>query len=765
MAKIPEGNNVMGATKAQQELAVKVVNSPSVQIDNTSFDDALKSIISSTSSLDSYFTDTRKYQNNVEKYLLDIRNAIVKTPIKPVESTDEASKETLSTEDKESKNNVFSNLWNNFKEKRAAKAQLKADLNPKPAALLAASNLESLVATGFILLHNDLTGSGKKDKATKKAAVTSGVGAGALGSLAAGATAGIITGLADAFSNDPTDDHFNSIISELNLQLTADDFAGDPEIRAYQDKGFKDYLQAYYREKSNALIAGVAGDVVASAIAGIGEGLKRLFGKDPGEETNKLKEIADELTASMDISWFLNDPEILDIQKNNFKAYLRTYYITQTTDLALNGAASAVSGAVGTAINSLLSNMFGIKRPIGPLEALVNDLFHKMDREALLNDPEIQRVNTESLAAYLDQYYKLQLFEMQADGYTDALFGTLGSLPGKLVKGFFQGFFGKEESPATSAMNDLVEYISAELPLRISKEDLLNNETITSTYVNSVSKYLSVYYDLQGESLQGDRVKNFANDLGESIGSYAKGIFTGLFGRKKEASEEENSKFVQTILDIDTALSSTYTASNLLEGETGNTLKEGYVANINTVLGKYYDMIFASAQTSMSSLLWNFSLDPEQTSQLKQGSTKLISTVASLASEGFEIDASKIQSTKENAVKSTLTEYFAAAKEELLGSKGKLQKDFTWSQLDKINQAFTDMIAGSISGSNVSYKSNAVDITSSDSKVDTLIAKMDDILSRLTSLTTGVTISNIGDISPSTVVVTAPASNDDLKDD
>lgn len=424
------------------------------------------------------------------------------------------------------------------------------------------TTLEDIIPNGFMLLHNDLMslikalgGEGEGGSGTGFS-ITSAAGVGA--ALGAGVV-GVVKGLFSGFG-DESQRHLEEIAEKLNLGLTVEDFEDDPDIRAIQVDSFKTYLKAYYNEQIAAMSGQAVGSFVSSAavsaITGVVGGLLEVVGL---KEVDKLESMATELDKDFTIEDIKSDDilmgEILDVQKDMFVSYLKTYYAAQISEMAGETAGNLVGGALKGIVRGLvegtigtLVNIFtGKKEELDSLALIAEQLTAQIDVDAMAREQAVKDEQKKSVVQYLKLYYQAQINEMTADTVGSTISNTLS----ETIKGLFTGIlggvfsiFGGNDKKDEQASN--LSAVVTAIDETLNASDYLDDPDVKDAQKNAVLKYLTVYYNAQIAELAAEGIGSTVGAAIEGFVDSVSDIISGVFGLRDKESEKSH---LQEVVD------------------------------------------------------------------------------------------------------------------------------------------------------------------------------------------------------------------------
>ena len=221
-------------------------------------------------------------------------------------------------------------------------SSINVKMDPSPSDFTSMKSLNEIVPNGFILIHNDIEdlkevlGSSGGSGGGLSSLLKGGIGGlgGIAGNFLGGAAVGLAQGLFTGIIGDKTQEHMQGIADELNLDLTVDDFRGDPEVEAAQHDAFIQYLKVYYAEQSAAMAGQVVGSFVSetlkSTIKGVLKAAWELLPFTKEGPAGSLETIATELDKELTYESIKSNAETMEevkqVQADSVVSYLKVYY-------------------------------------------------------------------------------------------------------------------------------------------------------------------------------------------------------------------------------------------------------------------------------------------------------------------------------------------------------------------------------------------------------------------------------------------------------
>lgn len=432
------------------------------------------------------------------------------------------------------------------------------------------TTLEEIIPNGFMLLHNDLQLLIENLSKSKGGGFGTALSAGAIGGVVGSAASGLISGLFSGLG-DKSKDRLAQIAEELNMDLTADDFRGIPEVEQVQKESFINYLKMYYMEQIAAMAGQAVGSFASSAVITFFEDtLNALFGafnkdKEP-ELPGKLESIAIELDKDLTLEYVSSDSELMEQvrteQKKAVLNYIKVYYAEQVAGMAGKTAGSFVggifSGLIEGTIGTLVNIFTGRKEEATSLANIAEELTNSIQVADYASNEEVLEVQKNAIVNYLKVYYASQISELTTDTIGSTISGALSSTITGLISGVIGGVFGiftgndKEQS---SKLGEIAE----ELTANVKSSDYINDDGVKEAQRNAVVSYLKVYYASQVAELGAEGVgTTIGTAISTTITTAAKGIINGIFsifgGEKEAESSTQTSKLQDIVKSLDNNL-------------------------------------------------------------------------------------------------------------------------------------------------------------------------------------------------------------------
>lgn len=432
------------------------------------------------------------------------------------------------------------------------------------------TTLEDIIPNGFMLLHNDLQLIIENLSKSKSGGFGTTLSAGAIGGVVGSAASGLISGLFSGLG-DKSKDHLAQIAEELNMDLTADDFRGIPEVEQVQKESFINYLKMYYMEQIAVMTGQAVGSFASSAVITFFEDtLNALFGafnkdKEP-ELPGKLESIAIELDKDLTLEYVSSDSELMEQvrteQKKAVLNYIKVYYAEQVAGMAGKTAGGFVggifSGLIEGTIGTLVNIFTGRKEEPESLAKIAEELTNSIKLSDYVSNEEVLEVQKNAIVNYLKVYYAAQIAELTTDTIGSTISGALSSTITGLISGVIGGVFGifagndKEQS---SKLGEIAE----ELTANMKSSDYINDDEVKEAQRNAVVSYLKVYYASQVAELGAEGVgTTIGTAISTTITTAAKGIISGIFsifgGEKEAESSTQTSKLQDIVKSLDNNL-------------------------------------------------------------------------------------------------------------------------------------------------------------------------------------------------------------------
>lgn len=432
------------------------------------------------------------------------------------------------------------------------------------------TTLEDIIPNGFMLLHNDLQLIIENLSKSKGVGFGTALSAGAIGGVVGSAASGLISGLFSGLG-DKSKDRLAQIAEELNMDLTADDFRGIPEVEQVQKESFINYLKMYYMEQIAAMAGQAVGSFASSAVITFFEDtLNALFGafnkdKEP-ELPGKLESIAIELDKDLTLEYVSSDSELMEQvrteQKKAVLNYIKVYYAEQVAGMAGKTAGSFVggifSGLIEGTIGTLVNIFTGRKEEATSLAKIAEELTNSIQVADYASNEEVLEVQKNAIVNYLKVYYAAQISELTTDTIGSTISGALSSTITGLISGVIGGVFGiftGNDEEQSSKLGEIAE----ELTANMKSSDYINDDGVKEAQRNAVVSYLKVYYASQVAELGAEGVgTTIGTAISTTITTAAKGIISGIFsifgGEKEAESSTQTSKLQDIVKSLDNNL-------------------------------------------------------------------------------------------------------------------------------------------------------------------------------------------------------------------
>lgn len=519
-------------------------------------------------------------------------------------------------------------------------SSINVKMDPKPSDFTSMKSLNEIVPNGFILIHNDIEalkkamGSGGSSAASS---LLSSLTSGGIGGLVGGAVAGLAQGLFTGFIGDKTTDHMASIIDELNMDLTADDFRDDPEVEAAQHDAFIQYLKVYYLEQTAAMGGKAAGSFVSEALSTaitgtIGKLASAISGKEDQKSPGKLADIANKIDEGLTYEKVISDEgtlaEIEEVQKKAVIQYLKLYYAAQESEMAGKTVGNFVGSTIGSAIEGIFSGLIGgvfgsfakllgndteyQEAQAGTLESVAQKLTSNIDIDELSKDEEILDIQKESVKDYLEVFYDSMTSELRSESVGNQIGETLSSTITSFFGGLFEGvasLFGKKDEPDPNSFQGKMQTIITNLITSINTSELSEDEGLIDIQKTAVEDYVSTYFQLQSSVIKGNEAYGIAgilSDVPKDITDSIKDSLIDVF-----QSETVQANLVSSITSGITFKPLDYLEINV-DAERQSVLRDTLIA------------IFDREKELLTSPLSSIRMTGEQTNQLKSALSTIL---------------------------------------------------------------------------------------------------------------------------------------------
>lgn len=434
-------------------------------------------------------------------------------------------------------------------------SSVSVSATPKAGDILnVASNLSAVIPTGFLLLHNDLDDLSKKlgeeSSDSKSGSSESGfsllsilkpmlVGAGAA-VVAAGLVKGLFGGVSDRTTN-----HVQELVDDLNERLTVDDLANDNAVLTAQKIGFIAYMEAYFLQQAASMtISGVLEAVGTSAGKAVRGFFTSLFGMQEEEDkvASKLKSMVEDIIMAQASDNYIGDEAVSKAVKIGIIAYIATYFATQTTAMATDTVLSGLTSAVGGAINSFFTNLFGIGGPksYDKIQSIIDDIINAQSSDNYIGDEEVTTAVKGGIIKYIEVYFKTQALNMTADTVSS----TVGSSIANAVTSFFSTLFGREQEDPSGV--DKLKEIADTLMQQLNVQEAVGWDEIQQARRDGVKAYITTYFEALAE--QAGRPESKQNVAEKALNAVA-GFLGKLFGREDDNASQAQAEGVAKIID------------------------------------------------------------------------------------------------------------------------------------------------------------------------------------------------------------------------
>lgn len=552
-----------------------------------------------------------------------------------------------------------------------------------------------------------------------------------------------LTGKEDYYDN--LSGSLGELVKVLDQEFTIDTLKADEdvmdEILAIQKESVVSYLKAYYNGQIIDLYSEAAGDAVGNVVGGAVSGLfggliegtlgkvVEIFSDKKNEKTaTSLGEIAEELTASIDVEKFKTDDEILEIQDDSVKAYLKAYYNAQILELAADSVGDsvnsvvegAVSGYWGGLIEGTLGKVVEIftgkrnEETATGLAKIAEELTEEIDVEKFKDDEEVLAIQDESVKAYLKAYYNAQIMELASDSVGESIGNVVGGAVGGAVGGFFSGliqgtfgtfidlFRGSDGKTNEKEATKLWE-IAEEITDNIKASDYINDSEILELQKKSIVEYLKLYYEQINEQFSTqNRADLIEEGWSSKITAGMKGIWNGVIGfftggSDSDALSPEQQEFVDKINEVITELNRDF---SIAEAKSDDGVKQVQLDFVKNFLQTYYEGLAEMIATQTDYELYSSGNLNAMTTSVMNASTTFIGRVGSVIS-GSVSDSSKW--LEDSAVQKIRSDAMKTMLKDILAIENKAVKDKYKSKIDK------NTIDSYFSGFSASYVAKAAE--------------------------------------------------------
>lgn len=377
-----------------------------------------------------------------------------------------------------------------------------------------------------------------------------------VGTAIAGAVTSFLSGTIGKLFNkedNETPNKLGEIAEELTTGLDKTPFLPGGElyddVKEVQNKAVMNYLKAYYAMQISEMTAQGAGNTVGNFLGGALSGiLTGLFEGTIGNlldrfELNKtaqdeyaasLESIVVELQNYINIDDYVDDPDILSVQREAISNYLQAYYAIQIQSLIDNntdGFFTSLAKDLGSAPIAFLTSLLGI----GEGSSLNNSLMDAIEQIAS------QPIDVSNIIG------NNELNQAQKDSILELYNNLLAKSAAALVDEFNAGAYGdrkkwwditvisdeiktKVSVPINNTVLDTIEKLAtttlsnSQISQLQSQARLIMEETIKEGYggfvSNSVNKILEQfsynYNDIYSKDFQ-DRIDNSVANLNSNV--------------------------------------------------------------------------------------------------------------------------------------------------------------------------------------------------------------------------------------------------------
>lgn len=250
-----------------------------------------------------------------------------------------------------------------------AQGKFSGKAKPQEEMLTSGADFASIIPSGFLLLHKDLKAliDGKSSQKSGLMTILDAVGP-ILAAVGAVVIAGTIVKGLFGGNSEKSGGHIQDIIDDLNMRLTADDVANYPEVQEAQREGLATYMKCYFiAQGTSAVVSATLGAVGTGAAAAVTGLVSGLLGKETKDEAQlHLKDIIDQIILSQDPAAWAEEANtdgtgLHTEVKVGIMTYLGLWFAAQAVSMTAETVAAGAGNAVGGAINSLFTSLFGKK--------------------------------------------------------------------------------------------------------------------------------------------------------------------------------------------------------------------------------------------------------------------------------------------------------------------------------------------------------------------------------------------------------------------
>lgn len=561
-----------------------------------------------------------------------------------VNRTDKTSKtkENLFTKDQwalfesmssQIKNNstILKNLENTFTQPASSLPDY-----PTVANLKSAKTLNTIVPTGFLMLHRDLerlAGDSSSEKGSGWS-LSSGGSLLASGLLAAAGLLG-----AGLISSSLT-----HLMDELLNEVSASELADDEDIKNSVKAGLATYIRVFFITQAAYLginvlskllvlfegfkgmfkgtsdvlgtialgssVIGAAANTIQDVFADLGLGSGSLEKR----QAEAVFALADDVLKNLDTSNLVNDESIQDSVRAGLAAYLKTFFYAQAAKLAINsvedvtsyiGAAVMTGGwslVVDAGINMVgkIADLFtgGQTTIEGRMQNLALSILEKLFSDAnvdeIAQDKTVRDAMNAGVSSYIKAYFYAQAIQLSpanaennATGIITSIFENITSLPGKLISGIANAVKGIADMVSgEESIDEKISTLAKDIivnNLNSLKVEDVNGDQFRDVMKDAVTLYIKAYFG--------------SLDLVGSEGIFEKG-WNWLFGEKSAIDEDTSKQLIKNFnVILANAVAATGTNVDLSE------VAEGMYSSLaDTVLGTLQAKIKSDYKPSFSSI-------------------------------------------------------------------------------------------------------------------------------------------------------------------
>ena len=605
------------------------------------------------------------------------------------------------------------------KEKGGGSARAKK--GPKEEDLLRPAPLNFLIPTGFLLLHNDLA----DILAVLKKGGTGGGGGAASTVTAAATTISAATDLINALKSPAgLGDILNN--KEINELL-----AKDPSVYQIRLAGTRGYLRAYYLDLIAQL--GYAYDFqsdtitpdgsVGSFIHDIMAGLTSAFGSAITSVANSLDSIEQQKELN-------SIPEVKEIRKKGYIAYLKAYYADLLDPFGYDMDFTTGEVVKKENVASVLQDVFqGIGAGIGSVvESMASSINNSVQNIIMESDEDVKAVRKNGYLAYLKGYYNnlLEEFGYEVDYNTGEIFKNTSFV--SVMSDAGQGignFIGGIVEGSAKALQNVIADATLETDGDVRKVRKQGFIAYLKGYYNNLLQEFGLEVDYNtGEVTKKTSAVSIFSDAGQALGNFAGNLLgSAARGLQNIISEAVNADDPE-IISVRRAGTVAY-----LKAYYDNLLGEyGYEIDFKTGESKEKDKSFWEKLKSSASDIG------KSIGNLFSGAASSFSTGISglLDMESLKNDPA-IMATRTLGTQSFLNAYFSALESDLENHKGDLfSKSTAKSMGEAFSSSFTEYLGKMSDAVNVDInQSISNSMAASTSTIVASITKVNEFLSNI----------------------------------